>query len=299
MNTLTLVPTGNLGQRMRAVASGVELAAQGVCNLRIAWPHLGDKSARFSDLFLPFNIPEILSFLNSENAHSIGEFGRAQTRENRAAGNVELLEAGIRDLPSGRKDLWLPTLLRTGRFRFQTSHFRPQDTARLIHALLSGDAYAASHHLLGKYPPTLIGKLFCPTQEILARISSITSAFGPRTAGVRISRTRSRSSITNSPLSLFIKTIDEMGKNGEADHIFLSTDSKQVEAYLKQRYRDFVITRPESTQKSRVRHMQDAVTDIWCLSHTYKILGSYHSYHSEVAAELGGTPLQIVRNKTA
>lgn len=258
-HTLTLVPTGGLGQRLSAMASAVELAGGGLCDVKIAWPRTRYCRQRFSDIFLP----------------------------PRPAAGIRFCEAGFCDLPSGRHNLWLPTVARTGRFRFQTSFFRPQDTARLTHALAKGDAYAASGYQLTKYSPLLIPTLFHPHPFILEAVDKLVSIFTPLTVGVTIRRIDVRPEMQQISISAFTKILDEMVENGQADTFFLSSDDARVRRTIVRRYGPRIIMREG-------RNMFDAAVDLWAMSRTCLILGSYRSAFAQVASELNGTPLRIV-----
>lgn len=350
MNTLTLVPIGGLGQRLCAMASAVELAGGGLCDLRIAWPRTQYCRERFSDLFLPVPMLQKGSIELLKNGHSIAEFrqeagvgnngvriggnnagmadnnakiednngGReddnTRREENDArvgdsgAGQIEFAEARFRDLPSGRHNFWLPTLARAGRFRFQTSFFRPQDTARLTHALMEGDAYAASGFQLGKYSPDLVRALFHPHPFILDAAERLASAFTPSTVGVTIRRIDIRSEIQELPLSVFTDLLDEMVENGSVDSFFLATDDAKVRRRMCQRYGSRLILREEHVnanagnekrwhfcaRRAARYDMYDAAVEMWAMSRAHLVIGSNRSAFAHVASDLGGVPLRTV-----
>ena len=57
-----------------------------------------------------------------------------------------------------------------------------------------------------------------------------------------------------------------------------------------------IVAQPvQSVRRDTLAGMQDAVVDLFCLSRTRKLLGSYWSSFSDMAAELSGIPLQIVK----
>lgn len=294
MNTLTLVPIGGLGQRLCAMASAVELAAGGLCNVRIAWPLTPYCRERFSEIFLPVDSSEIHNILQSKDAGSSTASENSSptpqvspSAEDDATGRVLFCEAGFCDMPSRRSNLWLPTLTRTGRFKFQTSYFRPQDTARLTHALIQGNAYVASGYQLTKYSPLLIRSLFHPKQFILDAADQLASTFTPKTIGVIIRRIDVRSEIQTIPLSVFTNVLDRILETDSSHTFFLSSDDHRVRRSLTQRYGSRIILREG-------KNMYDAAVDMWAMSHTGMILGSYRSAFAQVASELSGTPLQTI-----
>jgi hypothetical protein len=54
---------------------------------------------------------------------------------------------------------------------------------------------------------------------------------------------------------------------------------------------------PYLSRKS-VGGIQDAAIDLWILSRTQKILGSYRSSFSETASEIRGIPLKIIKSNS-
>jgi len=266
MTSLTLVPIGGLGNRMRAIASAIKLADEAQCQLRIAWQATRDCNATFDDLFLPIDNP-----------------------------NVSVDKGTFADSPANKTNLWLPKLLRGSKYAYDNSYYRPQQDDNLRNILTQGSAYIACGYSIGEYEPKLLTQVFVPNTLLDSRITETIGQFSPHTIGVHIRRTDNKQSICESPLTAFRERIDQALEAQEADRIFLCTDDQRVKDHFASVYGDRLITRQIKLERSICQAIQDAVVDMWCLSKTAKIVGSYYSSFTDTAAELGNTPLEIVR----
>ncbi len=110
--------------------------------------------------------------------------------------------------------------------------------------------------------------------------------------GVHIRRGDHAEARKESPLEAFIQV---MKQEPSTTKFFLATDDpnekRSLEALFPNRILSPAITLSRFTQKG----MQDAVLDFVGLSKCSKILGSYSSSFSELAALYGDTPLQVVK----
>ena len=79
-------------------------------------------------------------------------------------------------------------------------------------------------------------------------------------------------------------------------HFYVATDSHKVEAELKSRYQERIITYEKTSVSRKVESgIQDAVIDLYNLSKTKKIYGSIFSTFSYTAAKIGGIDLIRVK----
>ena len=75
---------------------------------------------------------------------------------------------------------------------------------------------------------------------------------------------------------------------------FLATDDAEIKRRLLDRFgEDRIITARMELRRDSQEGMKGAVLDLFALSRTEKIIGSYYSSYSEIAAELGGIELII------
>jgi hypothetical protein len=138
-------------------------------------------------------------------------------------------------------------------------------------------------------------KVFKPINIIEDKIGLLTNKFTNNTVGIQIRRTDNIYAIEESPLKLFIKKMDELIALNPSVVFFLTTDDLNVESELKSLYEGRVISHQKELSRTTQIGIQDAVADLFTLSKTNLILGSYWSSFSEVAAWIGHTSLQIIK----
>ena len=124
---------------------------------------------------------------------------------------------------------------------------------------------------------------------------SITREFHCKTIGLHIRRTDHPNAPKYSSDESFILKIDALIRN---DHNFyLSTDSYSIKTRLKSLYGNkILIHETKSLDRNTKSGIQDAIVDLFCLSRTTKILGSFGSSYSQLAARLNQIPLDIIVN---
>lgn len=140
-----------------------------------------------------------------------------------------------------------------------------------------------------------IFKQFNPRNEIRERIEMASKNFTKFTIGIHIRRTDNDASIKNSPLELFIEKMRRELSQESKTSFFLSTDDPELEITFFNLFGDKIITYKKELSRQTVRGIQDAVVDLYCLSRTKKIIGSYWSSFSEIASRISQTSLEIVK----
>ena len=137
---------------------------------------------------------------------------------------------------------------------------------------------------------------FTPVLSIIDKIDSVTNAFTPFTIGIHIRRTDNMNYIKYSPLDLFINEMKkELGTQKDTT-FFLCTDDQEVEDTIITIFGEKVITYKKKISRQTSRGMQDAVVDLYCLSKTQKILGSYWSSFAEIASRFNNIELNVLKN---
>lgn len=267
MEKITIVPVSGLGNRMRVVTSVVKAASQIEGGVRIVWQPAWNCRARFDELFEPIAVP-----------------------------NVSIEPGSIFDSPATKDNLFLPMLWRKLRFKKEWRCFLPSENQNLLSlADKCSSFYLDTCYALGPYEPADVQKYFQPNSELNRQIVQTTEKFTNRTLGVHIRRTDNKMSIRHSPLASFRKRINELLDQGQADRIFLCTDDECVRDYFREAYGERVLTRRVCLSRNALQGIRDAVVDLWCLSRTSYILGSYYSSFSDTAAELSGVTLEIIK----
>jgi len=109
--------------------------------------------------------------------------------------------------------------------------------------------------------------------------------------GVHIRRGDHTKAKQFSPLSAFINAMDAE----PADTVFVvATDSANERMTINEQYKGRVWFPAETLSRMTQKGMEGAVLDFIALSRCKKILGSYNSSFSELAAMYGDVPLKVV-----
>lgn len=132
---------------------------------------------------------------------------------------------------------------------------------------------------------------FKPSEKILSLNPCNTQGM----IGVHIRRTDNKRSIKYSPTSLFVENIKRILEENPKQKFYLSTDDKNEEMYLKNLFRDSILTyEKRSLDRGREDAIEDAVIDLYNLSCCKKILGSYYSSFSDIAAAWKGVEKEVL-----
>jgi hypothetical protein len=114
--------------------------------------------------------------------------------------------------------------------------------------------------------------------------------------GIHIRQGDNVQSITNSPTVLFETKIEEILKEKADSLFYLSTDSESLRARFKSLFGErIIVSDSKSINRSTLEGIQDAASDIFILSNADRIIGSYYSSFSEVAAQFRHISLEILK----
>lgn len=142
-------------------------------------------------------------------------------------------------------------------------------------------------------------KVFVPEASLQKKISAASAKFDNNTIGIHIRSTDNLDAIKNSPFQLFAERIEEEINVNPAATFFLSTDNKKYQDLLVKKYGNGTILFNEKEfSRNKTQGIKDAVVDLFCLSRTSKIYGSYFSSFSAVAGRIGGVPITILKQET-
>lgn len=112
---------------------------------------------------------------------------------------------------------------------------------------------------------------------------------------IQVRRTDNKESIDQSPFHLFEKIIkDEIYKNKDIN-IFLATDDMGIKNHLKESYPENFIINPVPASRSSLPGIVDAYAEMLILSQCKRIYGSYSSTFSQIASQLHGNELVVVK----
>ena len=267
---ITLVPVGGLANRMRSIASGVSLSQKYGETLQIIWYKDTGLNCCFRELFQPL----LLSDVNIREATKLDMLLYDRPRKK----NFQV--------PRFFQQFLFDTCLYERDARTQTDN--EFDYCEWSHTFQR--KYIASYNSFFPATPALLHKLFIPVQPVQDKIQEYVSHFGVHTIGIHIRRGDHQTAISQSPLKLFIQQMDKELEQQEST-FFLATDSEEEKQTLLHRYGDRIITTSQPAHRNSIAGMQQAVTELYTLAATQKIIGSYKSSFSEIAATLSGCPL--------
>ena len=122
--------------------------------------------------------------------------------------------------------------------------------------------------------------LYVPTAALQKRIDSFTKDFAPRCVGVHIRRTDNAVSMGKSTTEQFIHP---------ESRFFLATDDQGEEDLLRREFPEKILSNQSRTiDRNSVEGMHDALLDLYCLAATDKLIGSYWSSFTDIAADMRG-----------
>lgn len=274
--TLTLIPSGGLANRMRAIASAYQLCQDTESHLRIIWFKDWALNAAFHDIFRPISLPGI------------------ELREARPADFL------INDRPR-RRNLWIPRLFQAlcyGQCIYEKTITPRKNQGFDFEAWLTKKrCYMSCYQEFGSFPDALYSKLFVPVSEVMESVNKNMAQFTSYTIGMHIRRTDHTESIAQSPTEMFVA----MGQDELRQHpdmkIFLATDDDGVKGTLKDAFGDKIITSDTTASRSNTNGIRDGLTDMYTLAHTKRIYDSFGSSFSPLAAKWGGVELNVIKRK--
>ena len=277
MNKITFVPVGGLANRMRAMVSALTLAHQTDSKLEVIWFPTWDLYAPFDSLFLPID----------ESGISLR--------------NASIWDKLTLDRPR-KKNIHIPRLYQCFTFngtKYERSFYSliQQKFDFNEWVVLNRKVYMASYHAFYPYELPLIGKMFVPIQFIKDRIDDICTQFVDNAIGVHIRRTDNIASIQQSPLELFYEKVDYELDRDEKSMVYLATDSEEVKRQMRRRYGKRVISSSVPANRISIAGIQDGLVEMYTLARTQKIYDSFQSSFSEMASQIGGVPLEILKKE--
>lgn len=262
--TLDIIPSAGLCNRMRVVASGYECARQMGLEARVLWDTTspGCKAA-FHSLFLPVEAAGLVI----EDTSAL--IARAQSRHN----------------------LYIPKLLRRLRYRTLIENYNWNWAGKKLELPdAKGPIAVYSMHQCGPNYP--LSEIFRPIPALVSRIDDLVPD-GP-VVGVHIRRTDHIQSIRHASVEDYIGLMNKEIATDEAVRFFLATDDESVKRSLIGHFgEDRISTASSELRRDSLEGIEGAVVDLFALSRCDRIIGSYYSSYSEIAAEIGHIDLII------
>lgn len=272
---IVLEPLGGLANRMRVIASGIWLQQKLNTGLVVIWNENNELNCSYHQLFEPSPAFTIIAkpkkYRYVKSTHQVKNIDRWRAIITNKLSGIDncIQEHDFHQLIwPGKLDIY-QAAQKHNRIYIQTCQEFGDNDLDYSH--------------------------FKPIPAITNRIKHITNSYPNYTIGVQIRRTDNDSSIQYSPIGLFIDAMqNELALHPDIT-FFLCSDDIETKRVMLNTFGDRIITFERETDRKTVMGMQDAVVDLYCLSKTNKILGSYYSSFAEVAAQLNHTQLHVLK----
>lgn len=256
---IIIQPSGGLCNRMRVINSSWRLARERQEKLLVLWNCNAELNCPFEDLFRP--VPEF----RITSIHSVADPRKLfyQKTARTYLTNEELL-ANRTD--KGSLDNNFVKGLKGNIYIFTWEWFYPSE----------------DYHL------------FVPAANLQTRIDEMTARFRTSCVGVHIRRTDNQPAIGKSSTEAFLASMRlELEKDPDT-MFYLATDDREEETRLREVFPDRILSNQNRCLRRDSREgMQDALLDLYCLASTRKIIGSFFSSFTDIAADMRGIPLII------
>jgi len=271
---ITVKTYGGLANRMRVIDSAYQICLKTGHDLGILWEMSWELNCSFHKLFEPVDIFSVSEFYKSKYGKKAESFIHKSFRI-----------FGL-NLPFGY-DTYIFN-------RSIESSIRNNSATGLFPE--GANIYLSTVHQFMKGEKSF--SYFKPIKELQLKIDENTGKYSDKTVGIHIRRTDNVKSILSSPREAFIEKMKSEIAQDKNTMFFLATDSVDEEKQLRAVFPDRIITHEKELSRNSSRGIQDALVDIYCLSCTKKIIGSFYSSFSEVAAQIGEIPLELINIKS-
>jgi hypothetical protein len=275
---ITLIPTSGLGNRLRIMATSIKLAREGNKQLRIYWNRNFELNAPFDKLFeYPLNIsvkpiPLKYKIWIQMRRFSSKLFGFENWYLSLFKFDLIFLDKLVTDILNKSLDL--------------------QKEVNNAKKILICSCEEVNYCDLPDY------QLFKPVAAIQKEIDNHVLQFKATTIGIHIRATDHTTAIKNSPFHLFENKIEEELRLNNDTTFFVATDNEDYQNKLLQKFgSEKILFHKKVFRRDQSQGIKDAVVDLFCLSKTSKIYGSYYSSFSYIAGRIGQIPVYAMKEE--
>jgi len=269
---IVFYPRCGLANRMRVIDSAINLCTQFEKPYRIYWLKDSELNCNFSSIWKPIR---------------------------------GLRESNIALLP-----LFFKLHRRSKLFRFLLSYldswhilkiFNEMEYEEWLQLIQMPEKFQAYRHIIVSsfsafYPSSVFRtNLFNLKPNLIFKVEEETSAFDDDTIGIHIRRTDNALSIKQSPLSLFEERMNKDLNTNPNMKFYVASDASDIKHYLKDCFKDKVILSNGVLERNTEAGILQAVVELYALSRTSKILGSYYSSFSVMASNLGSISMETIQ----
>lgn len=258
---LIIQPIGGLCNRMRAINSSWMLAKERGDKLLIIWNINKELGCPFEEIFEPNDQFRILNIRSKWNVWKLFHQFSSQFISNDTIRENKVDGLLTEDF---RKNLQKKIYIAT------EEHFYPCHSYELFH----------------------------PQAMVQKRIDAMTAHFGAHAVGVHIRRTDNKPAIGKSSTDSFITSMEAELSLHPDTMFYLATDDRSEEAKLRKQFPDCILSNQNrDLSRDSVAGIQDAMVDLYVLANTQKIIGSFFSSFTDIAADMHQIP-KIIAGET-
>jgi hypothetical protein len=252
-----------LCNRMRGIVGAIELARITARDLELYWIADKDLPAEFDDLFI----------------------------------NIKVLKALVYNT-SSIKNLFLPKVIKVLTkqkiFSEHKIHSYIEQGGDMVSLVNSHTVFNFKSYLNVCY--TSKGyDVFEPVKRMQDQIDELTAKFDNNTYGVHIRRSDNKESISYSPDELFLEEIRSVIAINPLSLFYIASDDLDIKKLLIAEFGDKILTNMDAVTRNSVEDIERAVVELYALSRTVRIYGSYWSSFSETASYIGNVELKILK----
>jgi len=241
---------------MRVINSGWELAKERKEKLLILWNCNKELNCPFDSIFRPIKEFRIINIYSVLDPRKLYYQKTAKTYLN----NEEIISHRNK---AGQLDADFVNNIRSNCYIFTWEHFYP----------------ARDYHL------------FIPTESLQKRIDQMTADFDSFCVGVHIRRTDNKPAIGKSSTQAFIRAMQQELLQNPDTKFYLATDDKKEEETLRKVFPGKILSNEKRClRRDSAEGIYDALLDLYCLASTNKIIGSYFSSFTDIAADMHKIP---------
>lgn len=268
---LLFVPSGGLGNRLRAIVSAVQLSEATGAALQIVWFKDWGMGAEWREIFKPM--------------------------KHYALREASLLDSLVYDRPR-KRNFFVPKLFQNLLFEQRIDEYDVTPLKRKdfdFCAWAKGrNSYMSCYQDFGAVNNSLYSGLFSPTDEIEQRIARNLERLGDAPIGIHVRRTDNRAAIERSPISLFFDAMDSIVRDNPAQRFYLATDDEETKNEMLKRYGDALLMSASKAERGTTEGIKDAVVEMFTLARCREIYGTADSSFSVIASRIGDIPLTIL-----
>lgn len=268
---LIIFPYGGLANRMRAIDSAINMQNEGLCKVKILWYKDQQCGCAFTDIFYPIKTVRDLKTTNGYRFVM-----RILGSKNR------IVRSFFRVLQRARLFRWYPKEDIEGPYSFA----RLKEGRYLLVLMETWEYFYEKDKFNSDYIKI----------KDNATYNSCCSHIDENTIGVHIRRGDHKLSIKNSPLELFESAMKEECVKNEKTNFLLCTDDDGIKSYFSNSgFWHKLVFNPEGViSRDSTEGIKQAAGEMYALSKTRRIIGSYWSSFSLMAAKLGGIEVDVM-----